>query len=135
MRRIDKKEAPESLEDFNRVKHTMWKEIHDEENRHVYEDCLRRCKLEQEELCGYTEIPLSSDTTHIDHYIKRDIDPRLTFCWNNMVAAVKDYRFGADWKDAHIQKVDYDSNMVLMVLWRQRRITMLLREIQSQCLI
>ena len=38
----------------------MWKEIHDEHNKHVYDDCLTQCELDQGELCGYTEIPLSS---------------------------------------------------------------------------
>ena len=47
---------------------------------------------------------------HIDHYVKRDIDHNLTFSWTNMIAAVKDYRFGADWKDDHIKKSDYDSS-------------------------
>ena len=45
---------------------------------------------------------------HIDHYIKRDFAPDLTFCWNNMIAAVKGSRFGADYKDEHVKRTDYD---------------------------
>lgn len=110
MRRIEKSDAPESLNEFTKKQHTMWKEIHEGGNKHVYEDCLTQCELDQDELCGYTEIPLSSGKKHIDHYVKRDIDPNLTFSWTNMIAAVKDYRFGADWKDNHIKPDDYDSS-------------------------
>lgn len=110
MRRINKSNPPESLNGFNKKKHTMWDEIHKEGNKQVYEDCLTQCELDQNELCGYTEIPLSSGKKHIDHYVKRVIDPNLTFSWANMIAAVKDYRFGADWKDDHIKLDDYDSS-------------------------
>lgn len=110
MRHISKSNAPKSLDDFKERKHTMWKDIHKECDKHVYDDCLTQCELDQDELCGYTEIPLSSGKKHIDHYVKRDIDPNLTFSWTNMIAAVKDYRFGADWKDDHIKKSDYDSS-------------------------
>ena len=110
MRHICKTDAPKSLNDFNKGHHMIWKEIHEDRNKHVYEDCLTQCELDQEELCGYTEIPLSSGKKHIDRYIKRDTDPTLTFSWTNMVAAIKDYRFGADWKDDHIKKKDYDSS-------------------------
>lgn len=108
MRHICKSNVPKSLDDFYEHKHTMWKEIHEKCNKHVYDDCLTQCELDQDELCGYTEIPLSSGKKHIDHYVKRDIDPNLTFSWPNMIAAVKDYRFGADWKDDHIKRSDYD---------------------------
>lgn len=110
MRHICKSNVPKSLDDFYEHKHTMWNEIHEECNKHVYDDCLTQCELDQDELCGYTEIPLSSGKKHIDHYVKRDIDPNLTFSWQNMIAAVKDYRFGADWKDDHIKRGDYDSS-------------------------
>lgn len=110
MRHISKSNAPKSLDDFNQKEHRIWNEIHEELNKHIYEDCLTQCELDQNELCGYTEIPLNSGIRHIDHYIKRDIDPNLTFSWTNMVAAIKDYRFGADWKDDHIKKSDYDSS-------------------------
>lgn len=108
MRHICKSNVPKSLDDFYEHKHTMWKEIHEKCNKHVYDDCLTQCELDQDELCGYTEIHLSSGKKHIDHYVKRDIDPNLTFSWPNMIAAVKDYRFGADWKDDHIKRSDYD---------------------------
>lgn len=110
MRHISKSHAPKSLEDFNQKKHRIWEEIHEEQNKHVYNDCLKQCELDQDELCGYTEIPLNSGKKHIDHYVKRDIDPNLAFSWTNMLAAIKDYRFGADWKDDHVMKGEYDSS-------------------------
>lgn len=110
MRRIDKSEEPQSLRSFNKAKHEKWGEFSDKANRHVYNDCLQQCIEDQAHLCGYTEVPLSEDNRHIDHYIKRDFAPDLTFCWNNMIAAVKDSRFGADYKDKHVKRNDYDKS-------------------------
>lgn len=110
MRRIDKSEEPQSLRSFDKAKHKKWEEIHNEANRHVYNDCLQQCIEDQACLCGYTEVPLSKDNRHIDHYIKRDFAPDLTFCWNNMIAAVKGSRFGADYKDRHVKRNDYDKS-------------------------
>lgn len=110
MRRIDKSEEPQSLRSFDKAKHKKWEEIHNEANRHVYNDCLQQCIEDQAHLCGYTEVPLSKDNRHIDHYIKRDFAPNLTFCWNNMIAAVKGSRFGADYKDKHVKRNDYDKS-------------------------
>lgn len=76
----------------------------------MYNDCLQQCIEDQARLCGYTEVPLSKDNRHIDHYIKRDFAPDLTFCWNNMNAAVKGSRFGADYKDKHVKRNDYDKS-------------------------
>lgn len=110
MRRIYKSEEPQSLRSFDKAKHKKWEEIHNEANRHVYNDCLQQCIEDQAHLCGYTEVPLSKDNRHIDHYIKRDFAPDLTFCWNNMIAAVKGSRFGADYKDKHVKRNDYDKS-------------------------
>lgn len=110
MRRIDKSEEPQSLRSFDKAKHKKWEEIHNEANRHVYNDCLQQCIEDQAHLCGYTDVPLSKDNRHIDHYIKRDFAPDLTFCWNNTIAAVKDSRFGADYKDEHVKRNDYDKS-------------------------
>ena len=110
MRRINKSEEPQSLRSFNKAKHEKWGEIHNEANWHVYNDCLRQCIEDQAHLCGYTEVPLTEKNRHIDHYIKRDFAPDLTFCWNNMIAAVKGSRFGADYKDKHVKRNDYDKS-------------------------
>lgn len=110
MKHINKSAEPQSLIVLNRLKPSEWKSIHELANKHVYEDCLTQCVVDQNNLCGYTEMSLDQGVVHIDHYIKRDIDPRLTFSWENMIAAVKDYRYGADWKDKHVSHADYDSS-------------------------
>lgn len=108
---IPKSQEPQELTTFNRTKHQNWGEIHQEANRHVYDACLRQCLMDQNELCAYTEMKLSNSVQiHIDHYIKRDLAQQLTFEWSNMVAAVKDSRFGADFKDNHIHFADYDKS-------------------------
>jgi uncharacterized protein (TIGR02646 family) len=56
---------------------------------------------EQNGLSGYTEKPLKSDT-HIDHYIKKDLNPKLTFDWNNLIIDEKNDHYGARFKDTHI---------------------------------
>lgn len=109
MRNIKKANAaPASLTSFCQKHPTKWEEIHNPENKSVYRDCLETCIADQGNLCGYTEIFLKEETRHIDHYIKRNIDNRLTFSWDNMIAAVKDSRFGADYKDDKVTSKDYD---------------------------
>ena len=56
---------------------------------------------EQNSLCGYTELPLNNDNSHIDHYKKRNLFPQLTFVWDNFVIASIDEEFGAKFKDNH----------------------------------
>lgn len=109
MRRIAKSGIPQSLAAFNGAPHVDWADIHRPENRNVYEDCLERCSSDQGNICGYTEISMTSDSKQIDHYIKRALAPYLTFDWKNMIAAVKDSRFGADWKDKQVKDADYDN--------------------------
>lgn len=102
MRRIAKSSEPQSLSDFNVGHHNHWSQIHEVASQHVYDDCISQCLSDQHGLCGYSEMRLDEDNRHIDHYVKRNIDPKLTFEWTNMIAAAKDTRFGADWKDKHI---------------------------------
>lgn len=109
MRHITKTEEPQSLTSFRKKGNTSWSDIHQAGNKAVYADCLAQCLKDQNGLCGYTEIRMDDDNRHIDHYIKRDVDASLTFCWTNMVAAVKASRYGANWKDDHITLAgDYD---------------------------
>ena len=58
------------------------------------------CK-EQECLCGYSEIPLEpeNDSSHIDHFVKREFDARKTFDWNNFIVSTIDDDFGGKYKD------------------------------------
>lgn len=102
---------PSSLTKLKRkTSSNKWEDIHTEQNRSIYEDCLFQCMDDQNYLCGYTEIKLD-DNYHIDHFIKRDIDPRQTFDWQNMIAAVHDSKFGADFKDKTVNKNDYNKRL------------------------
>lgn len=108
---INKSSEPQELTFFKRDIHRSWNEIHQETSKHVYDACLQQCLMDQNSLCGYTEMRLNESVQiHIDHYIKRNLAPQLTFEWNNMVAAVKDSRFGADFKDSHIELADYNQS-------------------------
>lgn len=77
-----------------------WEEFyHNDHNGHT--QCMDQAGADQGGVCGYTELPLGSKGVkkHLDHYRKKAIYPKLTFDWNNLVCAVKDRRFGADYKD------------------------------------
>lgn len=55
---------------------------------------------EQDELCGYTELPINDPfNCHIDHYRKTNLFVSLTFEWNNFIVATMDDDFGARYKD------------------------------------
>lgn len=104
MRSIHKSAEPQSLQVFRKAGHSDWSEIY---NQCAYQDCLSQCVYDQGELDGYTEMVLDN-TRHIDHYVCRRFDPKMTFRWTNMVAAVRDSRFGANYKDTSIKTVHYD---------------------------
>jgi len=104
MRSIHKSAEPQSLQVFRKAGHSDWSEIYDQ---CAYRDCLSQCVYDQGELDGYTEMVLDN-TRHIDHYVCRRFDPKMTFRWTNMVAAVRDSRFGANYKDTSIKTVHYD---------------------------
>ena len=111
MKKINKSGEPSSLTKFKRKNSSnKWEDIHTEQNRSIYEDCLFKCMDDQNYLCGYTEIKLD-DNYHIDHFIKRDIDPRQTFDWQNMIASVHDSKFGADFKDKAVNNNDYNKRL------------------------
>ena len=57
--------------------------------------------IEQECLCGYSEIPLEEDSSssHIDHYYKRNLFNTKTFNWNNLIVSTIDEDFGGKYKD------------------------------------
>lgn len=98
MRKINKGEPFEEFARFvNQNKPTIWEDI-----LHMTYD-LRYYMLlyEQDCLCGYSEIPLEAENTssHIDHFVKRDIDSRKTFDWSNLIVSTIDEDFGGKYKD------------------------------------
>lgn len=108
MKNIRKSAEPKSLTDFKLKSPISWESIHLPENQSIYEDCILQCMEDQHNLCGYTEIKLNTQY-HIDHFIKRSFEHRMIFEWENMIAAIHDGRFGADYKDNNIKRSEYNS--------------------------
>lgn len=115
MRKINKGQPSPLFNDFvSKNSPSAWGDLHGEGvPREVYEDAKSvMLSDEQEQLCGYTEIHINEvKDGHIDHYRKRDLFPNLTFDWNNLVVALKDSDFGANYKDnrSGINGDDYDN--------------------------
>ena len=89
-----------------RLKGLSW-EIFRSSYHEVYEKCIAQAISEQSNECAYTEIPLPDKHQHIDHFRKKSIYQDKTFDWNNLFAAIKDRRFGADSKDGYINGKNY----------------------------
>lgn len=111
MRQINKSTALKSFTDFC-VKHkpSKWDELH-QKGKEVYLESRKHIlNEEQKKQCGYTEIFLENILeSHIDHFRKRDLFPKLIFEWDNLIVAAKDSSFGACYKDnvSGIQIKDY----------------------------
>ena len=102
MRTIVKGVTPASLVEAEN-KGWSWDEFVSNDHE-GYLTCREQSNTEQQGVCAYTELQLDVEkvTVHIDHYRKKSIYPELRFKWNNLFAAVKDNRFGADHKDGII---------------------------------
>lgn len=95
-----KKQKPKNWDDF----HSLGQEVFEETRSTIL-------TVEQFRLCGYTERPINNEKkSHIDHYRKRALFPKLTFDWNNFIVATIDEDFGAKYKDNKykITKEEYD---------------------------
>ncbi|MDE5795420.1 MAG: TIGR02646 family protein [Muribaculaceae bacterium] len=66
-------------------------------------------ETEQSHLSAYTEKPLGAKT-HIDHFRKRDLYPKLTFDYANFLADELNDNYGACYKDkdASVTKATFD---------------------------
>ena len=118
MRKINKSEPPEFADQT--AEFTNW----DEFRNPLKEECTQIIlKDEQENLSGYTEMPLDYEKCkrkgllHIDHFIKQELDPSKRFDWNNLIVDIQrkgngkikvpgyddDFNFGASFKDNKIK--------------------------------
>ena len=109
MIRLNKQGPIQSFAEFVlKNKPTQWEQLPDTISKES-----RLCILcnEQDCLCGYSEIPLEEDSSssHIDHYFKRDLFPKKTFVWDNLIVSTTDEDFGGKYKDNtfKIQAQDY----------------------------
>ncbi|MGL4328888.1 MAG: retron system putative HNH endonuclease [Tannerellaceae bacterium] len=111
MRKINKGEPIEQFTDFMRTNPSDWRT--DFHNKGRFPGLSANCRshilvFEQDCMSGYTELPIKDENRcHIDHYVKRDINPRLTFSWDNYIVDSNDDNFGARFKDSHIVAADY----------------------------
>jgi len=66
---------------------------------------------EQNSQCAYTEVYIEpeGDSSHIDHFCKQDLFPKLKFEWSNLFASTNHGNYGAKFKDNKfkIQHSDY----------------------------
>ncbi len=111
MRKINKGEPLASFSSFvERRKPTKWEDLHDEPNL-SYDMRLYMLCNEQNCLCGYSEIPLKpeKESSHIDHFVKREHDQSKIFDWDNFIVSTIDEDFGAKYKDNEykIKKEEY----------------------------
>lgn len=101
MKHIIKQSEPAGLA-YAREHHLTWDDFH-EQCHYTYVKCREQADREQNGECAYTGMPLNdSANIHIDHFKKKSICQDLTFVWTNLFAAIKDCRYGADYKDNYI---------------------------------
>lgn len=105
MRKINKIQPNNEFSDFvKREKPSDWNQL-----ELSVSQITRKYIIEKEQLglSGYTERKIDYDSSHVDHFIKRDIDKSLSFSWDNLIVDEKEDRYGARYKDSKIRKEDY----------------------------
>lgn len=108
MRKINKGEPiPEFQKWVNENKTTNWDDLPPDVSSKVRFHIMTN---EQNNLCGYTELPITMEKSHIDHFRKRNGMgfESLTFDWNNFIIASIDDGFGAKYKDSRKSKLTKD---------------------------
>lgn len=109
MRKINKDTPLEQFTEFvKKKKPSIWDDLPPNLR---FDMRMHMLVFEQDCLCGYSEIPLTeeSNSSHIDHFVKRDDDNKKTFDWDNMIVSTVDEDFGGKYKDNtyKIKKNDY----------------------------
>ena len=111
MRNIKKTNEPQELRNFiKKNRPTNWECIHSSVSQSVYDACREKLYEEQKTMSGYTERIMKLEDTrvvHIDHFKKRDLFPELTFDWDNLILDEHICGYGADYKDIHVKREDY----------------------------
>ncbi len=92
---------------------TNWDEFSGSDAYHKLRQYLH--ETEQELLSGYTEEPVDPRNNtwhiHIDHYIKKSIDPAKTFDYDNFVVDYRDTPYGASTKDKEVKDIAQYSDL------------------------
>lgn len=115
MRTVIKTDAPACLSEAAK-KGWSWDDFVLNDRR-GYLACRQKAYGEQSRVCAYTELPLDamSSTIHLDHFKRKGLYQHLTFEWDNLFAAVKDNRFGSDYKD-NIVKSNNEQKIYSVIL-------------------
>lgn len=118
MRKINKSE-PKQFKRFRQTNHqNQWDKFSNGKKKRCKDYILN---IEQKGLSSYTEMPIKQyihlkNLVHFDHFIKQEFDELKIFDWNNLFIDIhrhaegktyieddKDFYFGADYKDTHIE--------------------------------
>ena len=106
MKKIQKCAAPNKFIQF--IKHKSPKKWEDLDPD-VRIDLRKHILEEQNGFCAYTELALKSGNCHIDHFLKRDLFPKETFKYENLLVSCNNEEYGAKYKDKKVKdKKDYN---------------------------
>lgn len=115
MRKIDRSKEPQEFVEFIRSKKPRsWDRDFVSAEHNLYCKCRGVLEADQMGLSGYTELILSKkkNIIHIDHFLKRDLFPQLTFDWCNLVIDDHNNGYGADYKDRRIKNIGQNQNLI-----------------------
>jgi len=108
MHKINKGEPSDDFKQFNRKKHTRWEEA--KGHTHIWREHI--IQQEQDGCSGYTEAPIRTANSHIDHFRKQALFQDYIFCWENYVADSIDEDFGAKFKDKNIHTKEENLKLI-----------------------
>lgn len=108
MRKVNKGVPCEDFEEFNRKPHANWSET--EGRPHIWREHI--LKNEQAGMSGYTETPVSLDSSHIDHFRKQALFQDYIFRWENYIVDSLDEDYGAKYKDKQISTRDDNLKLI-----------------------
>lgn len=103
MRNIVKVEPKEYSNFIRKEQPANW-----EQTAPIRQSLREHMLAEQNMLCAYTEIRLQSDS-HIDHFKRKHLFQELELTYTNLFVAYKHSNYGAEYKDVHLVKDQYDN--------------------------
>jgi uncharacterized protein (TIGR02646 family) len=108
MKKIDKGKIPDFFSQYiKRSKPEQWNET-----ASVRSDLRTYILKEQGYCCAYTEIRLNDDNSHIDHYRTRNLFPRLTFEYTNLLVSCNSEQYGARYKDKLVKRQEEYKDLI-----------------------
>lgn len=106
MQKINKQEPLATFINFkDKNKGANWNDFH-KDAKEVFTETRQQMLIEEQNcFCGYTEKLIEEEYhCHLDHYVKKSLDPVKTFDWNNLIASCNDDDYGAKYKDSNFCK-------------------------------